>query len=93
LQYSGVVLMDKDKGRPASDFRTSQTTFLQSNDETLIDIDDRTASLIRAPRTHQEHVQVLRYGVGEHYDSHHDYFGKRSFQLCSLFCLAGCSQR
>jgi prolyl 4-hydroxylase len=67
--------MDKDKGRPASDFRTSQTTFLKSDDATILDIDDRTASLIRVPRTHQENVQVLRYGVGEHYDSHHDYFG------------------
>lgn len=68
--------MDKDKGRPASDFRTSQTTFLPSNHKAIIDIDYRTASLVRVPRNHQENVQVLRYGVGEHYDSHHDFFGK-----------------
>lgn len=67
--------MDKDKGRPASDFRTSQTTFLGPVDDIFVDIDYRTASLTRVPRNNQEHVQVLRYGVGEHYDSHHDYFG------------------
>lgn len=66
LEYSGVVLMDKDKGRPASDFRTSQSTFVSaSGDEILLDIEYRTASLVRVPRQHQEDVQVLRYGIGE----------------------------
>jgi prolyl 4-hydroxylase len=66
LEYSGVVLMDKDKGRPASDFRTSQSTFVSSyKDELMMDIEYRTASLVRIPRKHQEDVQVLRYGLGE----------------------------
>jgi prolyl 4-hydroxylase len=75
MQYSGVVLMDHDAGRPASDFRTSQTTFLSANKDTILtDIDYRTASLVRIPRRHQEPVQVLRYGHDERYTSHHDYF-------------------
>jgi prolyl 4-hydroxylase len=58
--------MDQDAGRPSSDFRTSQSTFLQNNShETIKDIDYRTASLVRVPRFHQENVQVLRYGGGE----------------------------
>ena len=66
LQYSEVTLMDIDKGRPASDFRTSQSTFLTNNAHPIItDIDYRTASLVRVPRFHQENVQVLRYGGGE----------------------------
>jgi prolyl 4-hydroxylase len=66
LEYSGVVLMDKDKGRPASDFRTSQSTFVSSyKDDLMMDIEYRTASLVRIPRKHQEDVQVLRYGLGE----------------------------
>jgi hypothetical protein len=76
VQYSGVVLMDKDKGRPASDFRTSQSTFLGPEYKGLERVDKRTASLVRIPRSHQEHVQVLRYGLTEKYDAHHDYFGK-----------------
>jgi hypothetical protein len=60
MKYSDVVLMDKDAGRPASDFRTSQTTFLEATDSALVDIDYRTASLVRIPRTHQEHTQVRK---------------------------------
>jgi prolyl 4-hydroxylase len=86
LAYSDVVLMDHDAGRPATDFRTSQTTFLDDDDDadhddpTLIDIDYRTASLIRIPRNHQEPVQVLRYGINEKYSSHHDYFNPQLYQ-------------
>lgn len=66
MAYSGVVLMDHDKGRPASDFRTSQSTFVSSqHDPTMLDIEYRTASLVRISRQHQEDVQVLRYGQGE----------------------------
>lgn len=81
MEYSGVVLMDHDQGRPASDFRTSQTTFLDAeDDEILLDLDYRTASLVRLPRTHQETVQVLRYGSTERYVSHHDYFDPSQYQ-------------
>lgn len=75
MQYSGVVLMDKDAGRPASDFRTSQTTFLSAvSDPLLTTLDDRTASLVRIPRNHQEPLQVLKYDINERYLSHTDYF-------------------
>jgi prolyl 4-hydroxylase len=81
MKYSEVTLMDKDVGRPASDFRTSQTGFLQGgNDGMLRDIDFRTASLVRVPVDHQEHVQVLRYGLDEKYDSHHDYFDPQLYK-------------
>lgn len=81
MSYSGVVLMDKDKDRPASDFRTSQSTFLASKgDDVLTDIEYRTSSLVRIPRNHQEHVQVLRYGYGEKYNAHHDWFNPIYYQ-------------
>ena len=66
---------DKDKGRPDSDFRTSQSTFLFSTkDGVLRKLETRVARLARIPRLHQEPVQVLRYGFGEKYDQHTDYF-------------------
>jgi prolyl 4-hydroxylase len=75
MHYSQVALMDKDKGRPATDFRTSQTTFLKSHNYPFLkEIDNRTSALVRLPINHQEQVQVLRYGYTEKYDSHHDYF-------------------
>ena len=81
MKYSEVSLMDQDVGRPASDFRTSQSTFLTAtNDALLLGIDNRTASLVRIPKTHQEHVQVLRYGYTEKYDAHCDYFDPSMYQ-------------
>jgi prolyl 4-hydroxylase len=81
MRYSEVSLMDKDKGRPASDFRTSQTTFLTTGASSeLNSIDSRTASLVRIPTTHQEPAQVLRYGQTEKYDTHHDYFTPSLYQ-------------
>lgn len=81
MQYSGVTLMDKDKGRPASDFRTSQSAFLGGEPSKVIDrIDLRTASLVRIPQSHQEYVQVLRYGYTEKYNAHMDFFDPRSYK-------------
>ena len=81
MRYSEVSLMDHDKGKPSSDWRTSQSTFVGShNDPVMLDLDDRTASLTRIPRNHQEHVQVLRYGSNEKYDAHHDYFNPAMYK-------------
>lgn len=74
--------MDQDKGRPASDWRTSQSTFLHASSSTpiLYEIEQRTASLTRIPRQNQEDTQVLRYGHTEKYDAHHDFFNAALYQ-------------
>lgn len=74
MEYSSVSLMDHDKGRPASDFRTSQSYFLEAEDEKLHALEARTASITRVSKTHQEHTQVLRYGYMQKYDQHLDWF-------------------
>jgi prolyl 4-hydroxylase len=72
--------MDKDKGKPDTDFRTSTTYFLPSRTTTLKTVDDRVASLTRVARQHQEYVQVLRYEHNQHYGSHHDYWDPDFYQ-------------
>lgn len=80
MKYSQVSLKDADKGRAASDWRTSQSTFLSAEgDPILRDIEYRTSSLTRVPVNHQEYVQVLRYGHTEKYDAHHDYFDPKAY--------------
>ena len=80
MEYSEVTLMDRDKGRPASDFRTSQSAFIDSiNDDIMKRLEHRTASLTRVPRVHQEHTQVLRYGKEEKYDAHLDWFDREHY--------------
>eukprot|EP00986_Skeletonema_menzelii_P015361 scaffold11569_cov157-Skeletonema_menzelii.AAC.14 len=81
MQYSGVSLKDADKGKAASNWRTSQSAFIHSDaDPILKAIDHRTASLTRIPKAHQEVLQVLRYGTSEKYDAHHDYFDPKDYQ-------------
>jgi prolyl 4-hydroxylase len=81
MEYSGVSLKDVDKGKAASNWRTSQSAFISSGgDPILTAIDHRTASLSRVPKVHQEVLQVLRYGQHEKYDSHHDYFDPKDYQ-------------
>lgn len=81
MRYSQVTLMDKDKGRPASDFRTSQSAFVGSDgDDIMTRLEHRTASLTRIHKSHQEHTQVLRYGEEEKYDAHLDWFDRRHYQ-------------
>jgi prolyl 4-hydroxylase len=75
MHNSGVSHMDKDKGRAATDWRTSTQTWLSSSSSGLIrNVDHRVANLTKVPLLHQESVQVLRYRLTEHYDAHHDCF-------------------
>ncbi|KAL3905147.1 MAG: hypothetical protein SGARI_004597 [Bacillariaceae sp.] len=79
MKQSGVSLMDHDKGRPATDFRTSETTFLTTKTPEIDEIDHRTSLLVRIPKSHQEPPQVLRYGQNAKYNQHTDYFDKRLY--------------
>ena len=78
---SGVSLMDQDQGKDASEWRTSQSAFIasQRKGDALDLLEHRTSSLTRLPISHQEYTQVLRYGKGQKYDSHHDYFNKEYY--------------
>lgn len=75
LAPSGVTLQDGHENRPATDWRTSTTYWLESSSHPVVqDIDKRTADLVKVPISHQESVQVLRYEHTQHYDQHLDYF-------------------
>jgi len=72
---SGVSLMDADAGKEDSEFRTSQSAFINSEtDPMLQEFEIRTAQLTRTPLQHQELYQILKYGKGQKYDAHLDYF-------------------
>ena len=48
-------------GKPDSEWRTSSTYFMPSDDEVLRRIDDRVSALTVIKKSHQELAQVLRY--------------------------------
>jgi prolyl 4-hydroxylase len=75
MRSSEVSLMDKDKGKEATQFRTSETHFLSSQgDAVLAELDQRVANLTKVPQNHQESLQVLKYKKGQRYDEHLDYW-------------------
>eukprot|EP00123_Amoebidium_parasiticum_P001597 comp12727_c0_seq1/m.7836 comp12727_c0_seq1/g.7836 ORF comp12727_c0_seq1/g.7836 comp12727_c0_seq1/m.7836 type:complete len:435 (-) comp12727_c0_seq1:431-1735(-) len=73
LKSSGVVALEGQADRPASDWRTSSNTWLQADEKVSV-IDERVAELTHVPKHHQELVQVLRYKETQKYVAHHDYF-------------------
>ncbi|CAM9684486.1 unnamed protein product, partial [Sphacelaria rigidula] len=49
-------------------------------DELLLGINERVEQFTRVPRTHQEHVQVLKYEEGQRYTAHHDFFNPKFYK-------------
>ncbi|CAE8639185.1 unnamed protein product, partial [Polarella glacialis] len=76
---SGVSHMDHDVGKPATNWRSSSTYFMASDDENLRRLDRRVEALTLVRKTHQEHAQILRYERGERYSAHHDYFNPKMY--------------
>ncbi|CAI5529135.1 unnamed protein product [Closterium sp. Naga37s-1] len=74
LQRSSVV--DGVDGHVSvSTVRTSSGMFMEKGeDDVIARIEQRIAVWTFLPLANQESLQVLRYGVGQKYDSHHDYF-------------------
>ena len=81
LKASGVSLMDKDKGKPATEWRTSSTYFLATSAHPRLKaIDKRCEDLVKVPASHQEEAQVLRYELSQKYDAHLDWFNPIHYQ-------------
>lgn len=60
--------------------RTSAQTFLRYDDHPKLQkLRDGTAKLLRVPKRNLEHLQVVRYGLNQHYDAHRDYWDPREF--------------
>ncbi|XVF17559.1 hypothetical protein REPUB_Repub10bG0133800 [Reevesia pubescens] len=76
LKPSTVLLSKRETEQP-NDVRTSMGTFLSADeDETgILDaIEEKIAKVTKLPRNHFESFNVLRYGVGQKYESHYDVF-------------------
>lgn len=80
VEKSGVSHMDHDVGKPAANWRSSSTYFMQSDDALLQRLDRRVSALTRQDVQNQEWVQVLRYEIGERYAAHHDSFDIRMYK-------------
>lgn len=80
MAESDVSHMDHDVGKPNTDWRSSKTYFMQSDDDITQRLDKRVAALTRIKVSHQEYAQVLRYDVRGRYAAHHDYFDPEMYK-------------
>eukprot|EP00941_MAST-03F_sp_MAST-3F-sp1_P005544 g5544.t1 len=81
MQSSPVSLMDRDKGKAASNWRTSTQAWLHTHEHPEIqNLDHRVAVLTGTEVIQQEALQVLRYKVNEHYSAHLDAFDPESYK-------------
>mmetsp|Transcript_20430 Transcript_20430/g.26409 ORF Transcript_20430/g.26409 Transcript_20430/m.26409 type:complete len:507 (-) Transcript_20430:689-2209(-) len=84
MKSSTISHNDEDMKSPSSKWRTSSSTFLYPRkvieDDVLLDIDRRVASLTRIPLSHQEVAQVLKYNYLQKYNSHNDYFDNNLYK-------------
>eukprot|EP00929_Paragymnodinium_shiwhaense_P118553 TRINITY_DN90474_c0_g1_i1.p1 TRINITY_DN90474_c0_g1~~TRINITY_DN90474_c0_g1_i1.p1 ORF type:complete len:530 (+),score=116.00 TRINITY_DN90474_c0_g1_i1:64-1590(+) len=65
---------DLAAGVAHSEFRTSKQAWLSTGDDDVIHrLDRRTANLTRVHYSHNEDVQLLRYGEGNYYHGHMDW--------------------
>ena len=68
------TVVDSVTGEVKTDpIRTSYQTFLvRRSSEMVIKVDERIARAVGLPWYHGEDMQVLRYGIGQQYDTHQD---------------------
>ncbi|CAN6476339.1 unnamed protein product [Victoria cruziana] len=72
------VSHDKTGDSYVSKVRTSSGTFLKKEQDGIIErIENRISTWTFLPKENAEPIQVLRYGIGEKYEPHFDYFSDK----------------
>ncbi|KAG2495654.1 hypothetical protein HYH03_006254 [Edaphochlamys debaryana] len=86
MKRSSVVSADKNNGSHfIDDIRTSFGTFIKRNhDPVVAAIEKRLSLWSHLPVIHQEHMQVLRYGITNKYGAHTDGLNRTATVLMYL---------
>eukprot|EP00246_Nothoceros_aenigmaticus_P012870 TRINITY_DN4179_c0_g2_i1.p1 TRINITY_DN4179_c0_g2~~TRINITY_DN4179_c0_g2_i1.p1 ORF type:complete len:288 (+),score=40.41 TRINITY_DN4179_c0_g2_i1:101-964(+) len=95
LSPSGLALRKGETADNTKDIRTSSGTFLSSRQDksgTLAWVEEKMARATMIPRQHGEAFNVLRYEIGQKYNSHYDVFdpaeyGPQKSQRMASFLL------
>ncbi|TQE12175.1 hypothetical protein C1H46_002245 [Malus baccata] len=77
LKPSILALREGETEESTKDIRTSSGVFLSASDDksgTLDVIEEKIARATMVPRTHGEAFNILRYEIGQKYNSHYDAF-------------------
>ena len=75
MSPSGLALRPGEKMEDQTNVRTSSGTFVGSaSDPLILEVEERIHDAVGIHSSHGEEFNVLRYELGQHYHSHHDYF-------------------
>jgi prolyl 4-hydroxylase len=79
LERSGVI-NEETGGTKTIDYRTSLGMFFdhRGSDSIIQRIEEKISHLTMMPVQYGERIQVLRYGPGQEFKPHHDYFDRES---------------
>eukprot|EP00927_Polykrikos_kofoidii_P008808 TRINITY_DN13681_c0_g1_i1.p1 TRINITY_DN13681_c0_g1~~TRINITY_DN13681_c0_g1_i1.p1 ORF type:complete len:429 (-),score=64.15 TRINITY_DN13681_c0_g1_i1:49-1335(-) len=80
IKKSAVSHMDHDVGKPATEWRSSSTYFMNSDDDVTRELDRRVGAVTNTLVSQQEQSQILRYERGERYAAHHDFFNVEMYK-------------
>ncbi|MBA0843070.1 hypothetical protein Goarm_000288 [Gossypium armourianum] len=95
LKPSGLALREGETEESTKGTRTSSGTFISASEDetgTLDLIEKKIAKVTSIPQSHGEAFNILRYEIGQKYDSHYDAFnpseyGPQSSQRVASFLL------
>ncbi|EEF34884.1 probable prolyl 4-hydroxylase 9 [Ricinus communis] len=82
LKPSGLALRKGETAESTKGTRTSSGTFLSASEDgtgTLDFIEHKIARATMIPRSHGEAFNILRYEIGQKYDSHYDSFNPAEY--------------
>lgn len=82
LGPSGLAYRKNDDPNNSRDVRTSSGTFLSRHNDpvgVLAWVEEKIHAISGLPVTHGEPFNVLRYQLGQHYDSHYDTFDPEEY--------------
>ncbi|XVE82891.1 hypothetical protein DITRI_Ditri16bG0042100 [Diplodiscus trichospermus] len=82
LEPSKLALAKGESEHKPQNVRTSMGTFLRASQDhsgVLDAIEEKIAKATKLPRTHYEDFNVLRYEIGQKYDSHLDAFPPKQY--------------
>ena len=74
MSPSGLALRPGEKAEDNTNVRTSSGAFITSSEKLIRDVELRIHDAVGVHHSHGEPFNVLRYELGQHYFSHHDYF-------------------
>lgn len=76
-------------GKDIPNYRTAKSTWLTQTDLAVEQVKHFASLYTSRPITHQEHVHIVKYDIGQEYKTHHDFFHPNTDYYDSAIAVGG----